>query len=153
MRSLEPWLEPPLGRFLEESGARLVLITTSAGQVVAQHGFLRAVDVMTVAALAAAVSASTDELARQLGEPGGRAVVHQGPGGGYVLGRLDLPRGRWLCLAGFGAEARAGVVQLFHDRLASELAGLAPAGAATAPPLAENFERELNGSLQALFGR
>lgn len=153
MRALEPWVEAPLGRFLEESGARLVLLTTSAGQVVAQHGFLRAVDVMAVAALTAAVAASTDELARQRGERGGQAVVHQGRDGGYLLGRVDLARGRWLCLAGFGPGTSAGVVRLFLAGLVADLASVAPPGPAPRPPLAEDFERELAGSLQALFGR
>ena len=38
MRAIEPWVEPPLAEFLKESSARLVLLMTSSGQVVAQHG-------------------------------------------------------------------------------------------------------------------
>ena len=78
MRALEPWVAPPLETFLAESSARLVLLMTSSGQVVAQHGFTRSLDVMAAAAPA------------------------------------EAPRG---------------------------------------PVLAENFERDLNASLHALFGR
>ena len=65
MRAIEPWVEPPLAEFLRESSARLVLLMTSSGQVVAQHGFTRSLDVMAVvAALGAGIVASTRELAR-----------------------------------------------------------------------------------------
>src|SRR5690606_16925898 len=53
MRTLEPWVAAPLEEFLAESSARLVLLMTSAGQVVAQHGFTRSLDVMAAAALGA----------------------------------------------------------------------------------------------------
>jgi hypothetical protein len=48
----------PLETFLAESAARLTLLMTSSGQVVAQHGFSRSVDVMTAAALGAGTAAS-----------------------------------------------------------------------------------------------
>ena len=38
MRVLEPWVARPLRTFLDESSARLTLLMTSSGQVVAQHG-------------------------------------------------------------------------------------------------------------------
>jgi len=66
-RAVEPWILEPLVKFVKEAGARLVLLMTPAGQVLAQHGFSRAVDVMAAAALGAAIMASTDEIARQLG--------------------------------------------------------------------------------------
>ena len=78
MRSVEPWVTPPLERFLAESSARLTLLMTSSGQVVAQHGFVRSVDVMTAAALGAAILASTGEIGRLVGESRFHALVHQG---------------------------------------------------------------------------
>ena len=60
MRALEPWVEGPLQTFLDESSARLTLLMTSSGQVVAQHGFSRSLDVMTAAALGAGIGASTE---------------------------------------------------------------------------------------------
>ena len=68
-RAVETWTLEPLVKFVKEAGARLVLVMTSAGQVLAQHGFSRAVDVMSAAALGAAIMASTDEMARQLRQP------------------------------------------------------------------------------------
>ena len=41
MRALEPWVAGPLQTFIDESSARLILLMTMSGQVVAQHGFTR----------------------------------------------------------------------------------------------------------------
>ena len=41
-RAVETWTLEPLVKFVKEAGARLVLVMTSAGQVLAQHGFSRA---------------------------------------------------------------------------------------------------------------
>jgi hypothetical protein len=154
MRVIEPWVGPPLKTFLAESGARLTLLMTTAGQVVAQHGFARSLDVMSAAALGAGILASTEELARIMGTMRFGALVHQGESQGLFLSALETPRGRWIGLVVFGPETSVGLVQLFFDRMVAELAAAAPAAApAAVPVLAENFEHELNASLRALFGR
>jgi hypothetical protein len=153
MRALEPWVAAPLRTFLDESGATLALLTTAAGQVVAQHGFVRSMDVMAAAALGAGIVASTGEIARMTGAGRFRSLVHQGARQNLMLAEFETPRGRWIGLVLFGTDTAAGVVQLFFDRMVAELAAAAPREAAPAPVLAENFERELNASLRALFGR
>ena len=153
MRALEPWVAPPLETFLAESAARLVRLMTSSGQVVAQHGFTRSLDVMAAAALGAGIIASTSEVARLMGTPLFGALVHQGGRQGVFLSGFDTPRGRWIGLVVFGGETSVGLVQLFYDRLAQDRAAAAPAEAPRGPVLAENFERDLNASLHALFGR
>lgn len=154
MRVLEPWVAGPLRTFLDESGASLVLLTTTAGQVIAQHGFARSMDVMAAAALGAGIVASTGEIARMTDAGRLRAMVHQGARQNLLLADFDTPRGRWIGLVLFGTDTAAGVVQLFFDRMVAELAAAAPPEEAPAAPvLAENFERELNASLRALFGR
>jgi hypothetical protein len=153
MRALEPWVGPPLETFLSESSARLVLLMTSSGQVVAQHGFTRSLDVMAAAALGAGIVASTSEVARIMGSPQFGALVHQGGRQGVFLAGFETPRGRWIGLVVFGGETSVGLVQLFFDRLARDLAAAAPAESPRGPVLAENFERDLNASLHALFGR
>ena len=65
MRTIEAWVEAPLKAFVAESQARVALLMTSSGQVVAQHGFTRSLDVMTAAALGAGIIASTRELAKE----------------------------------------------------------------------------------------
>lgn len=153
MRSVVPWVEAPLRRFLAESGARLALLMTSAGQVVAQHGFARSLDVMGAAALGAGIVASTEEIARLLGAGRFAAISrHAGEQGLYLAG-FDTPHGRWIGLVVYDRGSSPGLVQLFFQQLAAELAAAAPTDAARPPVLAEDFERELNASLRALFGR
>ena len=91
-RAVETWTLEPLVKFVKEAGARLVLVMTSAGQVLAQHGFSRAVDVMSAAALGAAIMASTDEMARQLSQPPFAALNHQGERHGIFLAGLATGR-------------------------------------------------------------
>jgi len=153
MRAIEPWVESPLAGFLAESAARVTLLMTSAGQVVAQHGFTRSLDVMSAAALGAGIMASTGELARVMGSRPLGAVVHQGSGLGVYLAGFDTPRGRWIGLVVFGPETSLGLVQLFFSRLVEDLGHAAPAVAPPRQVLAETFEAELNSSLRALFGR
>jgi len=153
MRSVEPWVTGPLERFLAESSARLTLLMTSSGQVVAQHGFVRSVDVMTAAALGAAIMASTGEIGRMVGESRFHALVHQGTRQQVFLSGFETARGRWIGLVVFDGESTVGLVQLFFDRLVAELVEAAPPEAPKQQVLPENFERELNASLRALFGR
>ncbi|HXV86321.1 MAG TPA: roadblock/LC7 domain-containing protein [Gemmatimonadales bacterium] len=153
-KAVDPWTLEPLRRFVAEAGARLALLTTPAGQVVAQHGFTRAVDVMAAAALGAAIAASTAEINRMLAEPKFRALTHQGVRHGIYLASFATPRGPMLALVVYGSDSSIGLVQLFFEDLVRDLAAAAP------PPdpraravLAQDFERDLNDSLAALFGR
>ena len=153
MRAIEPWVEDPLATFLSESEARLTLLMTSTGQVVAQHGFTRAFDVMSAAALGAGILSSTEELARVLGVTPFQALSHQGNDQGMLLSGFDTPVGRWIGLVVFGRDTTLGVVRLFFDRMVSELAAAAPTQADRGDVLDQDFERELHSSLRSLFGR
>lgn len=153
MRSIEPWVEDPLRVFLAESAARVVLLTTSSGQVVAQHGFTRSLDVMSAAALGAGIVASTEELGRIISAGGLGEGVHQGGKLGVFLAPFTTPAGRWIALVVYGEETSLGLVQLFFGRMVTDLTVAAPVAVEQQPVLAEDFERELNTSLRALFGR
>jgi len=153
MRALEPWVVAPLQTFVAESSARLILLMTTSGQVVAQHGFARSFEVMTAAALGAGIVASTEELARIMGAPRFGALVHGGLRQSCMLSAFGTPRGRWIGLVVFGPETSVGIVQLFFDRMVEELVVAAPREQPPPPLLAENFEHELNASLKELFGR
>jgi hypothetical protein len=153
MRALEPWVAAPLQTFITESSARLILLMTTSGQVVAQHGFSRSVEVMTAAALGAAIVASTEELARVMGAPRFAALVHGGSRQSCMLSAFGTPRGRWIGLVVFGTETSVGIVQLFFDQMVEELVTAAPKEQARPTPLPEDFEHELNASLKELFGR
>jgi hypothetical protein len=126
---------------------------TSSGQVIAQHGFTRSLDVMAAAALGAGILATTGELARIIEAPAGfGAVVHQGERQGVWLAGFDTPRGRWIGLVVFGNESSIGLVRLFFARFAQQVTAAAPALVPVRDVLAEGFERELDDSLRALFG-
>jgi len=153
MRVIEPWVAEPLQRFLAESSARVVLLTTSSGQVVAQHGFTRALDVMSAAALGAAIMASTEELGRLTASGASRSLSHQGSSRGLFLSAFDLPQGRWIGLVVYDRDSSLGLVRLFFDQLVGELQAVAPTAAPARDVLAADFENELNASLRSLFGR
>jgi len=153
MRVLEPWVESPLATFLSESAARLTLIMTRAGQVVAQHGFTRAFDVMSAAALGAGIISSTEEMARVMGINQFRTLSHQSRDQGVFLAGFDTPAGRWIGLVVFDRDSSLGLVQVFFDRMVRELARAAPADGPREEILDQDFENELHSSLRALFGR
>ena len=153
MRSLEPWVEAPLSAFLSESGARITLLMTGAGQVVAQHGFTRSLDVMSAAALGAGIMAATAELGRVMTTAPLESVTHQGKALSLYLAGFETPRGRWLGLVVYGGETSLGLVQLFFARMVDDLGRAAPAELPARQVLAEDFEEQLNSSLRSLFGR
>jgi hypothetical protein len=154
MRAIEPWVLGPLRSFVDESSARLALLMTTSGQVVAQHGFMGALDLMAAAALGAGIIASSGELALQMDWPPFRVVAHQGRRQGHFLAWFDTPRGRWVALVVYGEETKLGLVQVYFDQLVEELVAAAPPEPAQKKEvLAADFERELNASLRALFGR
>lgn len=154
MRAIEPWVVGPLEAFVAESSARLALLMTSSGQVVAQYGFVGALDLMSAAALGSGIMASSTELAVQVGGPPFRTVAHQGLRRTHYLSWFDTSRGRWIALVVFGPEAKLGLVQLFFDQLVQDLrAAVPPEDVPRREVLASDFERELNASLRALFGR
>ena len=150
-RVVEPWLLEPVDRFVRECGARLTLIMTPSGQVLAQHGFTRAVEVMSAAALGAGIAASTGEIVRMLDEPDFRVLNHQSARHGIFLGRFASSRGPLLALVVYGADTSIGLVQLFFEDLVADLEAAAPVVAPRGPVLAADFERDLNESLATLF--
>ena len=152
--TVEPWVEPPLRRFVDDARARIALLLHPSGQVVAQAGFTRAIDVMTACALAAAVHATAGELGRQLGGAPFRGLHHAGPEKQMYLAAVDTARGAYICLTVFDGESSLGLVRMYFEDLRRELADAAPAVAPTREPaLAPDFERDLNRNLAAMFGR
>lgn len=153
MRTIEPWVESPLATFVAESQVRIALLMTSSGQVVAQHGFTRSLDVMTAAALGAGIVASTRAIASEMqaGEFG--AVVHHNPRTGVYLAPFAMPDAQWIGLAVFGPDTSLGMVQLFFGRMIDDLVKVAPRDPPARQVLAETFEEDLDSSLRALFGR
>jgi hypothetical protein len=148
--TVEPWLEPPLRVFV--SRARLALLLHPSGQVMAQCGFVRAVDVMSACALAAAICASSGELGRRLDGSAFRDLHHPGADRQLHLAHGDTRRGPYIVLTVFDGESSIGLVRLFFERFRRALVEAAPALPATPSPLfSADFERDLNQSIASLF--
>ena len=145
-------LEGPVERFAREAGVRLVLLINESGQVLAQRGFARALDVMGVAALGAGIHASSQALAVMIGE-GGFRHLHQGGRAAQVfIGPFRTPAENLIAVAVFGEDSSLGLVQVFFAELAREVAEL-PGWSETRPTAnARAFERDLVAGLETIFG-
>jgi hypothetical protein len=154
MTVVESWIEGPLKQFVTDAGAELALLLHPSGQVLAQHGFARAVDVMSACALAAGIHASAGELGKLLDGRPFRGLHHVGRERQIFLAEARWPRGAYIFLTVFGSESSLGIVRLYFDELVKALAAAAPKEVVpTTPALAEHFERDLNRNLAVLFGR
>ena len=151
--SVESWVEAPLARYVEEARARLALLLHPSGQVVAQAGFTRAIDVMTACALAAAVNATASELGRQVDGTAFHGLFHSGAEKQFYLASVVIGESTYICLTVFDGESSLGLVRMYFGDLCLELQAAAPQQITRAPALGLDFERDLNRNLAALFGR
>jgi len=145
-------LAAPVDRFAREAGLKLVLLINESGQVLAQRGFARALDVMGVASLGAGIHASSHALAVMLGE-GGFHHLHQGGSAAQVfIGPFRTPSEELIAIAVFGEDSSLGLVQVFFAELAREVAEL-PGWSERRPTAnARAFERDLVAGLETIFG-
>ena len=151
---VEDWVEEPVRRFVDDARVVLALLLYPSGQVMAQHGFARAVDVMSACALAAAIHASSGELGKQLDGVPFSGMHHAGQARQIFLAQAPTPRGPLVFLTVFDRESSLGLVRLYFDELVAALIAAAPKEEVpTTPALAEHFERDLNRNLAVLFGR
>ena len=152
--AVEPWVEAPLRQFVEDARTVLALLLHPSGQVMAQYGFARAVDVMSACALAAAIHASSGELGRQLEGRPFRGLHHAGKDRQLFLAEAATPRGSFIVLTVFDQESSLGLVRMYFDEFTKQLVAAAPPPPRHVEPVLEQqFERELNKNLATLFGR
>ncbi|HXT18290.1 MAG TPA: hypothetical protein VN706_21850 [Gemmatimonadaceae bacterium] len=152
--AVEAWVEAPLRRFVDDARARLALLLHPSGQVMAQAGFTREVDVMTACALAAASHATAGELGRRVDGKPFRGLHYAGPDKQLYMAAIETTRGAYVCLTVFDSASSLGLVRIYFDDLQRELSAAAPASEpVAAPALAVDFEADLNRNLAALFGR
>lgn len=151
---VESWIESPLKRFVEDAEVDLALLMHPSGQVLAQHGFARSMDVMSACALAAGIYATSAELGRMLEGRPFRGIHQVGTERQLFLAEAHSPRGAYIFVTVFGAESSLGLVRLYFDELVVRISEAAPPeGPAPEPALTEHFERDLNRNLAVLFGR
>ncbi len=151
--AVDSWIEAPLRTFVNDSGVLLALLLNPNGQVLGQHGFVNAMDVMSACALAAAIHASSAELGRQLdGHP--FVELHAGTRRQLFLAQAETAQGPYIFLTVFDASSSLGLVRLYYGELQANLANAAPPPvAAPERVLNANFEGELNRNLAVLFGK
>ena len=151
---VESWIEGPLKRFVDDAGVELALLLHPNGQVLAQHGFARAIDVMSACALVAGIHATSAELGRLVDAKPFRGLHHVGRARQIFVAEARSPRGEYIFLTVFGQESSLGLVRHYFDELVAGLVDAAPPeGPTPGPALAEHFERDLNRNLAVLFGR
>jgi hypothetical protein len=152
--SVEPWIEAPLQKFVDDADVVLALLLHPSGQVLAQYGFTRAMDIMSACALAAAINVSSMELGRQLEGKPFSGLHHAGKERQVFLAETQTIRGPYILLTVFDHDSSLGLVRMYFDEFRVNLANAAPPPvAAPEPMLNEDFERELNRNLAVLFGR
>lgn len=152
--TVEPWVEAPLKRYVDDARARLALLLHPSGQVVAQAGFTNEVDVMSACALAAASHATAGELGKQVDGRAFRSLHYAGPDRQLFLSPVETARGAYICLTVFNLESSLGLVRIYFEELCRDLAAAAPPlSDLRQPTLAIDFEQDLDRNLAALFGR
>jgi predicted regulator of Ras-like GTPase activity (Roadblock/LC7/MglB family) len=147
------WAEAPLRRFVDDARLQLAVLMHTSGQVLAQVGFQRSLDVQTACALSAAINASAEHLGRMVDGTPFRGLHYAGTGRQIYLGQVPAAGGPLVVLAVFDSESSLGIVQLYVKELQAQVAATAPAPEAASQALAEDFEGELNRNLAQLFGR
>ncbi|MGH7457904.1 MAG: roadblock/LC7 domain-containing protein [Longimicrobiaceae bacterium] len=145
-------LAGPVDSFVADTRVRLVLLINRSGQVLAQRGFARALDVIEVASLGAAIHASSGALAEILGQPGFEHLHQQGGRGQTFIGSFRTPSEDLVLIAVFREDSSLGLVRTFFDTLVrrvAELPGWRDQRPGSDP---ESFERDLQAGLEKTFG-
>lgn len=144
-------LRGPLREFVRETRVRIAVLVNGSGQVLAQHGFTRSVQVNDVASLAAA----SHSAARALGEltRSGRwtHLYNQGSRQQLFLAPFETPAEELILVAIFDGDSSLGLVRLFCDRLSGAVARLPELQVATPFEDAEAFERDLEAGVESVF--
>jgi hypothetical protein len=109
--------------------------------------------VQTACALSAAINATADSLGTLIDGAPFRGLHYAGLSRQLHLAHVEVGDGVLLLLSVFDRESSLGIVQLYLDELRAVLANVAPAHEDAPPALAEDFERDLNANLAALFGK
>lgn len=145
-------LRAPIQSFVRESRARIALVVTGSGQVLAQHGFAQRYEVMNVASLAAAAHAAAGALGRLTGAGPWRHMHHAGSRQDLFLATLRTPVEDLIFVVIFDTESSLGLVQLFFGKLTEQVAQLPEfRQKEQSQTTQQTFERDLEEGLQRVF--
>ncbi len=141
----------PVRDFVRDSRVRVAVLISDSGQVIAQHGFSRSLELVNVASLAAAAHAASRTLARIAGSPAWQQTYHRGRTRQLFLAPLDMPTGELILVAIFDEHSSVGLARLFFERFEERIRALPVFGAARPTRKAEDFEQDLEAGVQRLF--
>lgn len=131
-----------LARFLGEAGAAEVLLIDRSGQLLAMEGVARALDTVSISALAAAAFSSTSAMAQLLGETEFTVLFHEGVKQSIHVSTLDEDA---ILLAIFDERTTVGMVRLFAKE-ASRAVGTVLAQTRARPKPAGEFATPLSAA-------
>lgn len=116
--------------YLRESQAKCVILVDRDGQMLARQGFTQDLDTVSLAALTAGAIASTQEIARLLGEPEFSVLFHQGQ---HDHIHFSLVGSRAIMMSVFDERTTIGLIRLVASKTVDLLA--AQMDAPKLPPL------------------
>lgn len=128
-----------LARFRHESSAAEVLLIDRSGQLLAMDGVSRALDTVSISALAAAAFSSTSAMAQLLGETEFTVLFHEGIKQSMHVSTVDEES---ILLAIFDERTTVGMVRLFAKE-ASKAVGTVLAETRTRPKRIGEFATPL----------
>ncbi len=144
-------LRDPTRRFVQEARVRICIVVNGAGQVLGQHGFTRSYEVVNIAALAAAAHAAAGALA-QLTEAERWTHLHNvGARQQMFLAPFRTPVGELILVAIFDEDSSLGMVQLFFERLVTEVQALPEFQRAAALSDVSSFEKDLEAGASRIL--
>jgi predicted regulator of Ras-like GTPase activity (Roadblock/LC7/MglB family) len=114
-------IQATLGRFLAESGAAEALLIDRGGQLLAVDGVSRALDTVSISALAAAAFSSTCAMAQLLGETEFTVLFHEGAKQSIHVSTVDEDA---ILLAIFDDRTTLGMVRLFAKEASRAIGGI-----------------------------
>lgn len=129
-----------LTRFLGDSGAGEALLIDRGGQLLAMDGVSRALDTVSISALAAAAFSSTAAMAQLLGETEFTVLFHEGARRSIHVSTVDTES---ILLAIFDERTTVGMVRVFA-REASRAVGAVLGEARARPRPAREFAAPLS---------
>jgi len=129
-----------LSRFLGDSGAAEVLLIDRSGQLLAMDGVSRALDTVSISALAAAAFSSTSAMAQLLGESEFTVLFHEGLKQSIHVSTVDDES---ILLAIFDERTTVGMVRLFAKE-ASKAVGAVLAATRARPRRVGEFAAPLS---------
>ncbi|MFW6079373.1 MAG: roadblock/LC7 domain-containing protein [Gemmatimonadota bacterium] len=145
-------LDGPMRQFVREARVRVALLVNRSGQVMVQHGFTHRYEVIEIASLVAAANAAAGALAEMTGAGRWTHLHHAGRVRELVLAPVSTPSEPLILAAVFEEDSSLGLVQLYIDQLAADVAALPEMRTPTPTSDPVAFERDLEAGLDRLFG-